>query len=200
MKNKVDELVEVLNLLKQVDDTSCQENITESIRFKLEKSYDIDKPIILDSVLKTKIEESDSNRENESLKSALWVSRFMMIYYNTRIILNLEQLEEAYNKANYNMKIEDMEDFIVDVADSSTSKKGDLIYSVTKSTDFWREVKDAVMIQQLVVIRLNKKFTILAGVTEKGVVLRTNTGKKTISFKKLKNSIVSIISIYSAEF
>ena len=59
MKNKVDELVEVLNLLKQVDDTSCQEDITERIRLNLKKSYKIEKPIILDSVLDVKIEKSD---------------------------------------------------------------------------------------------------------------------------------------------
>lgn len=197
MKNKVDELVEVLNLLKQVDDTSCQEDITERIRLNLKKSYKIEKPIILDSVLDVKIEKSD--KEKGSLKSALWVTRFMMMYYNTRLILSLEELEEAYNKANYTMNIEDMEDFIVDVADSSTSQKGNLIYSVTKGADFWKEVNDAVIIKQLVVIRLKKKFAVVAGVTEKGIILRTNTGKKTISFKKLKKDIVSIISIYSAE-
>ena len=140
MKNKVDELVEVLNLLKQVDDTSCQEDITERIRLNLKKSYKIEKPIILDSVLDVKIKKSD--KEKGSLKSALWLTRFMMMYYNTRLILSLEELEEAYNKANYTMNIEDMEDFIVDVADSSTSQKGNLIYSVTKGADFWKEVNE----------------------------------------------------------
>ena len=63
MKNKVDELVEVLNLLKQVDDTSCQEDITERIRLNLKKSYKIEKPIILDSVLDVKIKKVTKKKD-----------------------------------------------------------------------------------------------------------------------------------------
>ena len=56
-----------------------------------------------------------------------------------------------------------------------------------------------IKFNQLLVLRLNDEFTILAGITKEGIIIRSRTGEMKLSYKQLEESLTDIISIYSAK-
>ena len=131
--------------------------------------------------------------------SVIWATRFMMLYFNTDIVLETDELAEVYRCCNYDRDIKNAERFISNVTDVSTSKRGNLIYTALKTQNFWYEVQDMSKFNQLILLRLIDEFTILAGITKEGIIIRSRTGKMKLSYKQLEESLTDIISIYSTK-
>ena len=179
MKKELDELKGVLNMINRLNDTSY---ITEGVKEELKKTYEMDT-----------IEDGAS-----LLESAIWVVRFFMLYFDTNIVLNTRELTEIYLSFNYKEK--GPEKFITDIVDASTSKRGSFIYSTLKSDNLWKEVADAVQHKQLIILRLNTEYTVLAGLTEEEVILISRIGKEKNSYKMIENQLNAVISIYKSKF
>jgi len=169
------------------------------IKENLRDGYDnppFELPMHLEDVYKVKIETIEDGAS--LLESAIWVVRFFMLYFDTNIVLNTRELTEIYLSFNYKEK--GPEKFITDIVDASTSKRGSFIYSTLKSDNLWKEVADAVQHKQLIILRLNTEYTVLAGLTEEEVILISRIGKEKNSYKMIENQLNAVISIYKSKF
>jgi hypothetical protein len=200
MKKELDELKGVLKMLNRLNDTSY---ITEGEKEKLQRNLrdgyvnpPFELPMHLEDVYKVKIETIEDGAS--LLESAIWVVRFFMLYFDTNIVLNTRELTEIYLSFNYKEK--GPEKFITDIVDASTSKRGSFIYSTLKSDNLWKEVADAVQHKQLIILRLNTEYTVLAGLTEEEVILISRIGKEKNSYKMIENQLNAVISIYKSKF
>ena len=200
MKKELDELKGVLKMLNRLNDTSY---ITEGEKEKLQRNLrdgyvnsPFELPMHLEDVYKVKIETIEDGAS--LLESAIWVVRFFMLYFDTNIVLNTRELTEIYLSFNYKKK--GPEKFITDIVDASTSKRGSFIYSTLKSDNLWKEVADAVQHKQLIILRLNTEYTVLAGLTEEEVILISRIGKEKNSYKMIENQLNAVISIYKSKF
>ena len=200
MKKELDELKGVLNMINRLNDTSY---ITEGEKEKLQRNLrdgyvnpPFELPMHLEDVYKVKIETIEDGAS--LLKSAIWVVRFFMLYFDTNIVLNTRELTEIYLSFNYKEK--GPEKFITDIVDASTSKRGSFIYSTLKSDNLWKEVADAVQHKQLIILRLNTEYTVLAGLTKEEVILISRIGKEKNSYKMIEKQLNAVISIYKSKF
>ncbi len=201
MKKEIEELIGALNILDKIDTPYADENVSpEELRKNLRYGFGnlkIDLPIQLDDVLNVKMGELDKG--DPIFDSVIWATRFMMLYFNTDIVLETDELAEVYRCCNYDRDIKNAERFISNVTDVSTSKRGNLIYTALKTQNFWYEVQDMSKFNQLILLRLIDEFTILAGITKEGIIIRSRTGKMKLSYKQLEESLTDIISIYSTK-
>jgi len=200
MKKELDELKGVLKMLNRLNDTSY---ITEGEKEKLQRNLrdgyvnpPFELPMHLEDVYKVKIETIEDGAS--LLESAIWVVRYFMLYFDTNIVLNTRELTEIYLSFNYKKK--GPEKFITDIVDASTSKRGSFIYSTLKSDNLWKEAADAVQHKQLIILRLNTEYTVLAGLTEEEVILISRIGKEKNSYKMIENQLNAVISIYKSKF
>ncbi len=200
MKKELDELKGVLKMLNRLNDTSY---ITEGEKEKLQRNLrdgyvnpPFELPMHLEDVYKVKIETIEDGAS--LLESAIWVVRFFMLYFDTNIVLNTRELTEIYLSFNYKEK--GPEKFITDIVDASTSKRGSFIYSTLKSDNLWKEVADAVQHKQLIILRLNTEYTVLAGLTKEEVILISRIGKEKNSYKMIEKQLNAVISIYKSKF
>ena len=202
MKKGIEELVGVLNLLDKINETpyigekSQPKELRENLKYGF-GNIKVILPIYLDDVFNVEI--ADLDEGNPIDESVIWVASFMMLYFETSIILDTEELAEVYKICNYGQGTKSAERFLADIADASTSKSDSLLYSASRANSFWNEVQDMVKFNQLLILRLNDEFTILAGITKKGIIIRCRTGEMKLSYKQLEDSLTDIISIYSAE-
>ena len=200
MKKELDELKGVLKMLNRLNDTSY---ITEGEKEKLQRNLrdgyvnpPFELPMHLEDVYKVKIETIEDGAS--LLESAIWVVRFFMLYFDTNIVLNTRELTEIYLSFNYKEK--GPEKFITDIVDASAFKRGSFIYSTLNSDNLWKEVADAVQHKQLIILRLNTEYTVLAGLTEEEVILISRIGKEKNSYKMIENQLNAVISIYKSKF
>ena len=200
MKKELDELNGVLKMLNRLNDTSY---ITEGEKEKLQRNLrdgyvnpPFELPMHLEDVYKVKIETIEDGAS--LLESAIWVVRFFMLYFDTNIVLNTREWTEIYLSFNYKEK--GPEKFITDIVDASTSKRGSFIYSTLKSDNLWKEVADAVQHKQLIILRLNTEYTVLAGLTKEEVILISRIGKEKNSYKMIEKQLNAVISIYKSKF
>lgn len=202
MGKGIEELIGVLNLLDKINDTPYigEKTQPEELRKNLKYCYGnfkVPLPIYLDDVFNVEI--ADLDEGNPIDESAIWVASFMMLYFETNIVLETDELAEVYKACSYGQDAKSAERFLIDIADASTSKSGNWIYSASKADNFWTEVQDMVEFNQLIILRLNDEFTILAGITKTGIIIRSRTGKMKLTYKQLEKKLTDIISIYSAE-
>ena len=197
MKKEVDEMIELLTLVRKVNDSPNMIEVTENIRRNFKYGIDnLELPIFLEEVLDMDIECYDEG--NPSLDSAVWVIKFIMKYFNTSTVLSFDEIEKVFEKMEYpSFDVKALEEFITDIVDVSTGKNNNLLYSADTGDNFWKELEEAVYYEQLVILRLNDEFVVVAGATKEKIILRTRTGKIKMSYKKIENYIQSIISVYS---
>lgn len=199
MKKELDELKGVLNMLNRLNDTSYITEVEkEELKKNLRDGYvnlPFELPMHLEDVYKVKIETIEEGAS--LLESAIWVVRFFMLYFDTNIVLNTRELTEIYLSFNYKEK--GPEKFIYDIVDASTSKRGSFIYSTLKSDNLWKEAADAISHKQLVILRLNTEYTVLAGFTKDEVILISRIGKEKNSYKIIEKQLNAVISIYKSK-
>ena len=197
MKKEVDEMIELLTLVRKVNDSTNMIGLTEDIRRNFKYGIaNLELPIFLEEVLDMDIECYDEG--NPSLDSAVWVIKFIMKYFNTSTVLSFDEIEKVFEKMEYpSFDVKALEEFITDIVDVSTGKNNNLLYSADTGDNFWKELEEAVYYEQLVILRLNDEFVVVAGATKEKIILRTRTGKIKMSYKKIENYIQSIISVYS---
>lgn len=197
MKKEVDEMIELLTLVRKVNDSPNMIEVTENIRRNFRYGIvNLELPIFLEEVLDMDIECYDEG--NPSLDSAVWVIRFIMKYFNTNTVLGFDEIEKVYEKMEYPpFNVKALEAYITDCVDILTGRNNNLLYSADTGDNFWKELEEAVYYEQLVILRLNDEFVVVAGATKEKIILRTRTGKIKMSYKKIENYIQSIISVYS---
>ena len=197
MKKEVDEMIELLTLVRKVNDSTNMIGLTEDIRRNFKYGIaNLELPIFLEEVLDMDIECYDEG--NPSLDSAVWVIRFIMKYFNTNTVLGFDEIEKVYEKMEYPpFNVKALEAYITDCVDILTGRNNNLLYSADTGDNFWLELEEAICYEQLVILRLNDEFVIVAGATKEKILLRTRTGKIKMSYKKIENCIQSIISVYS---
>ena len=197
MKKEVDEMIELLTLVRKVNNSPNMIKVTEDIRRNIKYGIvNLELPIFLEDVLDVDIESYDEG--NPSLDSAVWVIKFIMKYFNTSTVLSFDEIEKVFKKMEYpSFDVKALEEFITDIVDVSTGKNNNLLYSADTGDNFWLELEEAISYEQLVILRLNDEFVIVAGATKEKILLRTRTGKIKMSYKKIENCIQSIISVYS---
>ena len=181
-----------------IDTSYITEGEKEELKRNLRDGYvnpQFELPMHLEDVYKVKIETIEDGAS--LLESAIWVVRFFMLYFDTNIVLNTRELTEIYLSFNYKEK--GPEKFITDIVDASTSKRGSFIYSTLKSDNLWKEAADAVQHKQLIILRLNTEYTVLAGLTEEEVILISRIGKEKNSYQTVEKQLNAVISIYKSK-
>lgn len=199
MKKELNELKGILNMINRLNDNSYITEVEkEELQRNLRDGYNnpqFELPIHLEDVYKVKIETIEDGAS--LLESAIWAVRFFMLYFDTNIVLNTRELTEIYLSLNYKEK--EPEKFITDIVDASTSKRGSFIYSILKSDNLWKEATDTINHKQLVILRLNTEYTVLAGLTKDEVILISRIGKEKISYKTIETQLNAVISIYESK-
>ena len=147
MKKGIEELVGVLNLLDKINETpyigekSQPKELRENLKYGF-GNIKVILPIYLDDVFNVEI--ADLDEGNPIDESVIWVASFMMLYFETSIILDTEELAEVYKICNYGQGTKSAERFLADIADASTSKSDSLPYPVPHSKSYWLLMQNTV--------------------------------------------------------
>ena len=173
-----------------------RKELREDIRCGSLPKYLQKSKIISLKVIKNKVE--DIYGVNPELDSAIWVTKFIMQWFNTDVKLCIDHIYLLRRFCRY--RLDESTNFVMNVVEASTISESNELLSIYNCNKFWENIKPDSTGNDLSIIKINGEFMVIVGFTPTYLVLRTYNGIIHCSYEKLEREIDALMTIYPTEF